>query len=73
MNAICPICDPLLQEIAGAGDFLALMEFRRRRIPALQGITEDQRAGLHAAVVVREEILIHTVPENNACPQPALN
>jgi hypothetical protein len=64
MNPACPICDPLLQQIAAAGDFPALMEFRRRHIPALSGISDDQRAGLHAAVVVREEILIHSAPEN---------
>ncbi len=58
MNSTCPICEPLLHEIAQAGDFPALMEFRRRRIPGLKGITDDQRAGLHAAVVVREEILV---------------
>jgi len=58
MNATCPICQPLLNEIARADDFPALMEFRRCHIPNVKGITDDQRAGLHAAVVVREEILV---------------
>lgn len=58
MNLACPICEPLLNEISRAADFPALMEFRRQRIPNLRGITDDQRAGLHAAVVVREEILV---------------
>jgi len=58
MKTGCPICEPLLDEIASANDFLTLMEFRRRRIPNVKDITDDQRAGLHAAVVVREEMLV---------------
>jgi hypothetical protein len=68
MNSACPICKPLLDEIARANDFLALMEFRRCHIPGVQGITDDQRAGLHAAVVVREEILIHATQDSSPSP-----